>query len=36
MAQAVGVIGLGVSGKPIAERILAAGRALAVHDIRLH
>ncbi|MGH8665804.1 MAG: NAD(P)-dependent oxidoreductase [Burkholderiales bacterium] len=34
MAQGVGVIGLGVIGKPIAERILGAGHPLAVHDIR--
>jgi 2-hydroxy-3-oxopropionate reductase len=34
MAQRVGVIGLGVIGKPIAERILAAGHPLSVHDIR--
>jgi 2-hydroxy-3-oxopropionate reductase len=34
MAQRVGVIGLGVIGKPIAERILAAGHRLAVNDIR--
>jgi hypothetical protein len=27
MAQRVGVIGLGMIGKPIAERILAAGHA---------
>jgi 2-hydroxy-3-oxopropionate reductase len=34
LTQRVGVIGLGVIGKPIAERILAAGHPLAVHDIR--
>jgi 2-hydroxy-3-oxopropionate reductase len=34
MAQRVGVIGLGMIGKPIAERILAACHRLAVNDIR--
>lgn len=34
MAQRVGVIGLGVIGIPIAERILAAGHRLAVNGIR--
>ena len=30
----VGVIGLGIIGKPIAERLLKAGFRLAVHDVR--
>jgi 3-hydroxyisobutyrate dehydrogenase-like beta-hydroxyacid dehydrogenase len=30
----VGVIGLGVIGKPIAERLLQAGFPVAVHDVR--
>lgn len=34
MAQRVGMIGLGAIGKPIVERILAAGHRLAVNDIR--
>jgi hypothetical protein len=34
MAQAVGVIGVDVSGQPIAERIPSAGYPRAVHDIR--
>jgi 3-hydroxyisobutyrate dehydrogenase-like beta-hydroxyacid dehydrogenase len=34
MIRNVGVIGLGVIGKPIAERLLKAGFKIAVHDVR--
>ena len=30
----VGVIGLGIIGKPIAERLLKAGFRVAVYDVR--
>ena len=30
----VGVIGLGIIGKPIAERLVKAGFHVAVHDVR--
>ena len=34
MIRHVGVIGLGIIGRPIAERILAAGYPLSVYDVR--
>ena len=34
MRAAVGVIGLGVLGRPVAERLLAAGFGVAVYDVR--
>src|SRR4051812_32091460 len=34
MAQKAGVIGLGVLGKPVAERLIAAGFEVAVFDVR--
>ena len=34
MTLQVGVIGLGVLGKPVAERLIAAGFAVAVFDVR--
>jgi 3-hydroxyacyl-CoA dehydrogenase len=34
MGPRVGIIGLGVIGLPIAERVAAAGFSLAVHDVR--
>jgi 3-hydroxyisobutyrate dehydrogenase-like beta-hydroxyacid dehydrogenase len=34
MGPRVGIIGLGVIGLPIAERVAAAGFPLAVHDVR--
>jgi 2-hydroxy-3-oxopropionate reductase len=34
MTYSVGVIGLGIIGKPIAERLVKAGFRVAVHDVR--
>jgi 3-hydroxyisobutyrate dehydrogenase-like beta-hydroxyacid dehydrogenase len=34
MKPRVGIIGLGVIGRPIAERVAAAGLPLAVYDVR--
>ena len=34
MSSQVGVIGLGVLGKPVAERLVAQGFAVAVYDVR--
>jgi 2-hydroxy-3-oxopropionate reductase len=34
MKASVGVIGLGALGRPIAERVLAAGHSTAVYDVR--
>lgn len=34
MGPRVGIIGLGVIGRPIAERVAAAGFPLAVYDVR--
>ena len=34
MTTAVGVIGLGAMGEPIASLLLKAGFAVAVHDVR--
>jgi len=34
MTYSVGVIGLGIIGKPIAERLVKAGFRVAVYDVR--
>jgi 3-hydroxyisobutyrate dehydrogenase-like beta-hydroxyacid dehydrogenase len=34
MGPRIGIVGLGVIGLPIAERVAAAGFPLAVHDVR--